>query len=248
MSVTFPNVPLAAGVPAVGRVLGQVTAPIVALAADVASVRSLFQGPQWGLFKDGAPIIASGSVVGMEYRKGFRVASHPIEQGGFSSYNKVEEPFDSHIQIAIDGTTLLGSLIGTLDVFSAALGGQTSGNANRQAVLATLNAAVKSLDLLQVVTPEFTYANANLVRYEYGRRAHSGGVSMIVVDLFVQEIRVVAPLGFANTENAEGADPVNQGAPQPQTPTPAQTPPTPASVPKPPAEVIQSPAPQMIDT
>ena len=228
MSLLFPSVPDLPGVPAVGRVLGQAANVAVPLAAAASVIQRAFQGPEWGLFKDGAPVITSGSVVGVEYRKGFRIASHPVEQGAFSSYNKVEEPFDARISIAVDGTTLLGTTLGTLDAFTAALGGKTSGVANRGAVLAALDTLVRSLDLYQVVTPEFTYANANLVRYEYGRRAQGGGVSLLVIELIVQEVRVVAPLGFTSTQNAEGADPVNGGAPQTRDPTPAQTPPAPA--------------------
>lgn len=232
MSAQFPNVPNAPGVPAVARIandMNQVIASAAVLVADAAIIRQMFETPIWGLFQNNKPLFAGANVVSVEMKKGYRNASHPVEQGSFASYNKVEEPYDARITIAIDGTTVLGSVLGTLDVVSAALGQRTAGVENRHKVLELLDWVTNSMQLYQVVMPEYTYGNANVVRYEYDRKAQ-GGVSMIVVTLYVQEVRVVAPVGYANTQNAEGADPVNQGAPQTTAPTPAQTPPAAASV------------------
>lgn len=224
MSISFPNVPDSLGVPAVARLIGQVTNPVAALVSDAAIVRNLLLGSTWGLYKNGSAVLASASVLEIEYRKGFRIASHPLEQGSFSSYNKVEEPATIRLTVVCDGTTVLGTILGTLDLLSAVTGAPTSGSGIRSSFLSGLDAICRDLDAYQIVMPEFTWPNANVTGYELSRRSERG-VSLLLVTLSIQEIRVVAAQGFTATSQPEGADPVNSGAPQPATPTAAQIPP-----------------------
>ena len=226
MSVLFPVVPDVPGVPALSRLATSVVAPVVTLTADAASIRRAFQGPQWGVFLNGAPYFPDAVVLGVELREGYRVASHPVENGGFAAYNKVKEPWDARLILAFDGTdnSLLGNTLGNADLFTAGLaGGQTTGQSNRALAIARLRAAVASLDMFSVVTPEFTWPSANVVRYEVNRRG--GNASLLVVDVMVEEVRVAAPPDFTDTQNPEGADAVNGGTPQTTDPTPQQVPP-----------------------
>jgi hypothetical protein len=181
-------------------------------------VAASFGGPKWGIFRNGKPPVVGTSISGFEYKSGSRVADHPIEEGGFDSYNKVQEPYDARITIICDGSTPSSRQ----SAISA-----TTATANRAAFLATVDGLVKSLELVSIATPEFTYTNANCVQYSYARKSRDG-ISWIVCDIALKEIRQVPANGFAAApapQQPEGASPVNNGSPQTTTPTAAQTPP-----------------------
>lgn len=223
----FPNVPLAPGVPPIPRLSALVQAQnnLVLLAADAASVVALFVGPQWGLFLNGAPAfesipgisgIAGGTVnalaqllgasslsVGqIEYRLDYRISTAPQEEGAFLSYNKVSTPFQAKV------TYILGGIAAARGAFLTAL-------QNMQA----------SLTLLSLIMPEKTYPSCNIVHSDY-RRSARNGVSMLIVDIWVEEVRVTGTAAFSDTATPAGADQLNGGTVQPQSPTPGQTPPT----------------------
>ena len=223
----FPNVPLAPGVPPIPRpnALAQTQNNIVLLAADAAILLALFIGPQWGLFLNGAPAfesipgiggIAGGTVnalaqllgasslsVGqIEYRLDYRISTAPQEEGAFLSYNKVSTPFQAKV------TYILGGIAAARGAFLTAV-------QNYQA----------SLTLLSLVMPEKTYPSCNVVHHDY-RRSARNGVSMLIVDIWVEEVRVTGTAAFSDTATPAGADQLNGGTVQPQPATPGQTPPT----------------------
>lgn len=224
---TYPNVPLAQGVPAIPRLSPVVNAQnnIVLLAADAASVVSLFVGPQWGLFYNGSPAFESipgisgvvGGVVSalskllgasslsvgqLDYRLDYRISTAPQEEGAFLSYNKVSTPFQARV------TYILGGVA-----------------AARGAFLSAVQTMQASLTLLSLVMPEKTYPSCNVVHSDY-RRSARNGVSMLMVDIWVEEVRVTGTSAFSNTETPAGADQVNGGTVQAQPATPNQTPAT----------------------
>jgi hypothetical protein len=180
--------------------------------ADAVIIARKFSGPEWGIFdKNLQPILTGNAVVGVDYRNGFRVPDYPVEGGGFASFNKVKQPRDVRVSIAIDGSTALGQYLTGQQAFL--------GSATRQIVLQTIEEKLASLDTFNVVTPEFTYMSMNLVHVDY-RRQSRGAVSMIVVDLWLQEVRLApTPTYSNNTHDPAGADPVNGGAVQPSTAT-----------------------------
>lgn len=205
----FPNVPIAPGVPPVLRSIGKVQDDLIVLAADAFIIYSMFQGPQWGIFdQSGNPVLVGDSVIGMDYRKGYRVADYPIEPGAFESYNKVQTPYDAKITISITGGGLL-AIPGTQKPM-------------RTAFLDALEVACASTNLYAVATPEKNYPNANLIDYGYRRTAEQG-VSRIEVDIWLQEIRQAPAAQFTKTAATSGADPVNDGTVQATTPTTSQT-------------------------
>lgn len=220
----FPNVPLAPGVPPIPR-LSNVQNNVVLLAADAASVLALFIGPQWGLFLNGQPAFQSipgiGGILGgavnalasllgasslsvgqLEYRLDYRISTAPQEQGAFLSYNKVSTPFQGKV------TYILGGIAAARGAFLTAV-------QNYQA----------SLTLLSLTMPEKTYPSCNIVHHDFRRTARNG-VSMLLVDIWVEEVRITGTMAFSNTATPAGANPVNGGTVQPQPATPAQTPPT----------------------
>jgi hypothetical protein len=207
----YPNVPNAPGVPPILRQVGAVQSTVVALAADAVTILSLFQGPQWGLFNaDGSPVfggptsssllnnLASGiglssqSVLEMEFSQDYAISTAPQEQGAFVSYNKVSRPYTARVSYTVGGLA-----------------------ATRTAFLQAAQALVASLALLTLATPEFSYANCNAVHYDY-RRMNRAGVTLIVVDIWVEQVRVTQAAAFSNSNTAspDAASQTNGGTVQ----------------------------------
>ena len=219
----FPNVPVASGVPPVLRQIGTAQTTIVGLVSDAAQIIQLFQAPQWGLFDlGGNPVLASsstiqqliGSITGtlnqigsllgiagtatftcsvgsLDIRQDYRISTAPQEQGAFLSYNKVQAPFDGRVTFLVGGTA-----------------------AQRSAFLATVAALTASMSLFSLVMPEFTFPSVNVTHYDLTRTARAG-VSLLAVDVWVEQVRVTGTTGFSNTATPSGADPVNAGTVQP---------------------------------
>ena len=203
----FPNVPLVPGVPALLRSLLFPPTPVPAfMQRDSALVVQPSDAPKWGIFdKSGARVLVPDSVVGFSFMNEFRISDYPLEAGAFESYNKAAMPFDARMVMT--------------------KGGKTS---DRQIFLDTLDILISSLDLVDVVTPDKIYYNANIIHYDY-ERGSKNGMQLLTVSVFLREIRLAssadtsttaAPL--ANTQDPSGADPIAVGSVQPQPLTPSQ--------------------------
>lgn len=230
----FPSVPMAPGVPPLLRQVGAVIDTVVLVAADAKLlVQQITGGPTWGLFAGTSPVpvLAANSVVAVDYRKEWRLATYPLEQGGFASYNKVVEPFDIRLTFAVSGaggllsSILSGGLIGQLISGDSSL-------AARHAFLVAMDAAAGSLNVYQVVTPEITYASCNIVHYDY-RREDRKGATLLQIDVWLQEVRRAPSASFTTPPNAPtpaitspqnptSGDPTSGGTVQTTAPTPAQ--------------------------
>lgn len=213
----FPNVPRVPGVPALSGPV-RLQSNVVLLASDAANVISLFLGPQWGLFtQSGAPAFASlgipgilgagiGRLIGLggqsvaefEYRQDHRISTAPQEQGAFLSYNKVATPFNGRVSYIVSGIS-----------------------AQRQVFIEAVQSMQKSLTLLSLVMPEFTFPSVNVVHHDF-RRTAKNGVSMFVVEVWVEEVRITGTAAYTSTATPAGANQVNGGSVQPQAPSPVQ--------------------------
>lgn len=186
--IPFPNVPQVPGVPAVLRDL---TIPSVSQLANIALgglADLIFGTPPWGVFtEDGDKVLNPDSFLGIRFRNGARVSDFPMEARSFSSYNKVQTPFDAVLRMAISA-----------DVSA------------RQTFLGTVGALVQSTDLYAVVTPEISYGSVNMVGYNYSRTERQG-TTLLIVELAFQEIRQSAVAQFSQVKAPSGADPVNDG-------------------------------------
>jgi hypothetical protein len=161
---------------------------VTLLTADQLSPGALFGVPQWGIFgQGGSPLLAVDSVASVDYARDYRISDYPQEQGAFESYNKVQVPFQAKV----------GFLIAE----------------SRVAFLNGIEAAVKSLDLVTVATPEFSYASANLTHYGY-RRELRGSVTMIRVEVWCEEVRIVGQAIPFNTQSTNGAPTQQNGVVQ----------------------------------
>lgn len=194
----YPNVPVAPGVPPVQRAVGFVNDAII-LVSDARTLANLFAGPKWGIFTaDGRPWIIGDSVKDVSIKKEYRIPDYPIAPGSFATYNKVEAPFAATLSFTKGGS-----------------------DADRAAFLTVVQAAVASLTLYSVVMPEFTFPSANLTGYQFARQSNNG-VTLLTVEIGIEEVRTSATTTFSNTQQPAGASPQSGAAVQAVAPDPGQ--------------------------
>lgn len=203
------DVPVAAGVPAL---LGQsvkagVSASASTAVATMLNAAVLAQAErQWGVFTpDNRPVLTSGHVRALDVQSQCRIATAPLENGSFLSYNKVRMPGQYGVEMLCDGSSMelgsasvLGDLLSTLGMPALSGGLQA-----RALFVAALDALVADLGLYHIVMPEAVYANVNVTGYRIRRDVHAG-VSMLVAELVVQEVRLGASATYAGTATPQG--------------------------------------------
>lgn len=211
---TYPNVPQAPGVPPVRRSpFNAIAAPVILL-ADGVRILNMFLPSKWGIFTAaGGAAFPNTNFIGVEFKQDYRISNYPQEKGAFQSYNKVQVPWDARVTLAMGDSPIpsLPSLPGL----------PSSGENARAAFLAAMARQCASLDLVTLITPEATYPSANIVHFDYARTS-SKGVTLLAIDIWLEEVRVTAQATFTETKSPNGAAPVDRGQVQPTSPTPAQ--------------------------
>jgi len=234
MSIQFPNVPSLPGVPnllrnpAIAKADSLLSGGInvaFPMQADAPGLPADAAQEAWGIYANGQPAIVPDTIVGTDFRAESRVSDYPIEEGAFGSYNKVQQPFDFMFTMSY------------------------AGNAKeRKEFLNKLEALLKdTATLYSAVTPERSWDNITIERYDYRRDARAG-VQMLTVQVLAREVRVVKgdsytqpsgqdtgqatqqtqqntgtqPLAPENTKSPDASDLKNQGNVQATPPTPAQ--------------------------
>lgn len=164
----FPSVPQLPGVPQLARSLlfpPPVGPGIEMNAPPQALWRPTKTNPVWGVFdQNGNKVIDSDAVLDFDNRNEWRISNYPVQQGQFSSFNRVKVPFENSIRMRKTGS---------LD--------------DRIAFLAQVNAVAATTALYIIITPEATYLNCSLTRFEVPRRQEAGAF-ILNVDLFFEEI------------------------------------------------------------
>jgi len=217
----FPDIPQVSGAPNVVRAVGSGQSTVVAVLADAARIARLFFPPQWGLYTiEGSPVLTAhaslsptnlissinslvsvnglsslfsgdaASVRSVEFRREKRISTAPQEEGAFMSYNKVSEPFQARVTYLQGGS-----------------------DDDRNSFLQQVNQALNALTLFMLVMPDFTYPNVNVVGYEYQRTSRRG-MTLLQVEVMVEQVRVVGSAQFTQTETPAGANTTNTGTVQ----------------------------------
>lgn len=191
--MSFPTIPLpsiwdlpvAAGVPAL---LGQSVGGGIRASASSLLGEALEDwqidaaAAQWGIYSaDLTPVLTGASFRAIDFQSEHRVSDAPLEQGSFTSYNKVKVPFGAAVELICDGTRGL-SLMGFISAIQA-LEADTA--------------------LYTIITPGATYASVNIVGHRY-RRSTEGGITMITAQLLLQEVRVTGKAGYTSTQTPAG--------------------------------------------
>ena len=157
----------------------------------------------WGVFDQDtfAKIFDVDSMVDLKFSDTSKVASFPIEQGGFVSYDKVLEPFKPKIRLAVGGQKRIAKFMNKL------------------------SSELRSVHLYSISTPEHRYENVTLENYEYVRETDKGK-NLLVADLTFRQIIQVQPqyataaLPPKKVKNPKSADKKVDGKTQPATPLP----------------------------
>lgn len=173
----YPNVPFAPGVPPVPRNPNAI--PEIDPGVDEIGANEVNSDPdetQWGLQLDGEFVIEADNVVSFEYKRDWVIADYQIEKGGYESYDKVQLPFDARVRFSCGGSV-----------------------DSREAFLKSVKAIENDLKLYDIITPEEVYPSVNVGHVDFRRTAEQG-VGLIVVDMYLIEIRDTATQTFANAQ------------------------------------------------
>ena len=135
-----------------------------------------------GFNENQPPVLVPDSFRDFAIRQDWSVTTAPTEQGGFASYNKVNNPFELMVRMTKGGSLR-----------------------ERTDFLEKLDGIVRSLRLYKIVTPERTYFRCNVVRYEVTRKEASGAYFLAEVDVFFTEIRSVTSEYTNTTFNTTAA-------------------------------------------
>ena len=108
--INFPNVPPLPGVPNLRRAVTGVLTRTGLLPAirglDRFGLLDMLMGPQWGVFDEsGIVMLQPDTIAAVEYKGDYEIANHPVEEGGFASYNKVAKPFEISGQLTVSRDT-----------------------------------------------------------------------------------------------------------------------------------------------
>jgi hypothetical protein len=206
--IPFPNVPKLPGVPSLPRSPKVPTLARAGLGIVQGALWRIFQvDTQWGIFDSkgvalGDPLGLGGIVGGaleaaglastlstnaVDYTKETKVSDFPLEQGSFASYNKVEAAAAPVVTLCFTGS-----------------------ESDRRTFLEAIDVAVKSTELYSVVTPEATYIDYSVERYNYSRRS-SKGATLLLVEISLREIRQVSSQ-YAQSGNGQIDQPKDAGA------------------------------------
>lgn len=196
--IPFPSVPSLPGVPAIPRSPSFPQLARVGLGlAQSLLLRGFQSQTQWGIFDSagkalGDPSKFSGltgdilatagigptlSTNSFDFSKETKVSDFPVEKGSFASYNKVEQPATPIVTFCMSGS-----------------------ENDRRTFLETIDKAAKSTDLYSVVTPEVTYIDYSIERYNYSRRS-ARGANLLIMEIGLKEIRQVSS---QYTQSAKG--------------------------------------------
>jgi hypothetical protein len=166
--MSFPNLP---GIPPLG---GFNASSIATVASPLTSNLLDKLKPAWGVYSDTAgnkKALNPDSFISISYHNEAQLPTFPVEDGAFSTYNKVFTPYD--ITLRVTKSNVLGFVAGGSDKMSD--------------FLKTIDAMVMDTNLYTVITPDATYLNANLKGFDYKRELNNGA-GIIIADLHFNEI------------------------------------------------------------
>lgn len=120
----------------------------------------------WGVFYKGdaygTPVFDIDSIVAVPYEHSNKISSFPVENGGFVSYNKVNEPRKIRVKMAVHGGARVAAFLDQLET-----------------ELASINQYI-------IITPEQSYENMVLIKVPYTRDKNS--VDLVQVECGFEEV------------------------------------------------------------
>jgi hypothetical protein len=175
--------------------------PVDTSSLDPSDTTSLDNTPTWSITDtSGKSLLQPDSVIDFEYRGEMKIPTYPIEGGSFQSYNKVPIPYDIRMTVACNG----------------------NGQQTRDEFLSACKALRESLGIAVINTPDDVYDSVNMIHFDYRREARQG-VTLLLVQLWFQEIRVAPATAIAapSQTNPVAGTPTPSTAPSPPTTAPS---------------------------
>ena len=109
------------------------------------------------------------SFVDFEYREEQKIPIYPLQNGAFQSYNKVGMPYDIRLTVTCSG----------------------NGKMTKGEFIQGIDKLLTGLTLVDIVTPDATYKNTNLIPVDY-RRDATNGATLLIAQLWFQWVRIVS--------------------------------------------------------
>lgn len=168
-NIPYPNVPNLPGVPALSRSNNaQFVAAGLTILGEILPL-GLF-GQKWGIVANGgSAALTPDSFIDFEYREEAKIPIYPLQNGAFQSYNKVGLPYDIRLTVTCSG----------------------NGKMSKGAFIQGIDKLLTGLTLVDIVTPDATYKNTNLIHVDY-RRDATNGATLLIAQLWFQWVRVVS--------------------------------------------------------
>lgn len=165
---------------------------------------------------DNSTIIDPDSVMEFEINADSNVNSHPVEQGGFQAFNRVQEPISIRMQMACQGRQM-----------------------PRETFLSTLKSLREGTQVVTISTPDTTYPNMTLKAFGYKKTSDRGAVTIWADTQWTEERSTNVTVSAPPTSQPQGAATTSLGSLQPATPSAQQQ----ASISNPP--VVPAPLPPL---
>lgn len=156
---------------------------------NIFSIINSILSPTYGIYlKSGVKALSPTSFLGIEYGADASVVSSPIEKGSYSSFNKVKRPPIIRVLFTLEGWTGYSGSIPNLTNFTLT---------SRSDMLAALDAMVADAQVYDIETPDTTYEDYDLVRYNY--RTSDRDVTLLTVEAIFQAVLEEAEITLTST-------------------------------------------------
>lgn len=159
----------------------------------------------WGIYDStGNKLADVDTCLSVEIKDASKVSSFPVEEGSFTTYNKVKEPFEAKVRLGVGGQARIA------------------------AAIIAVRAAVASVNLYDVWTPEYIYQNCT-VTIGSVKRTEKEGANLLELLVDLKEVRQVsaqyttttAPITSKKAKQPSSTSKVSSGKAQTSTPTPS---------------------------
>ena len=139
-----------------------------------------------------SPVLQPDSVMEFAINAGSSLNSHPIEQGGFSAFNRVQEPISIRMLLACQGQKM-----------------------TRKAFVSTLQSLREGTQVISISTPDATYSNMVLKDFGYKKTSDRGFVTIWADTQWQEERSTNVTVSAPPTVAPQGAPTKNLGSLQP---------------------------------
>lgn len=149
-----------------------------------------------GVHQKGGKPFSPDSFVVVEVGAEASVSTAPVEQGAYTTFNKIQRPPELHVTFTVEGWTAFSGSVPNLTNFSTT---------SRSDVLETLEMMRTTAGLYDIETPDKTWTSCDLVKYDYRTRSNNGPTLLTVTAVF-QTIQKTGEVSVGSTDKKAPTD------------------------------------------